>query len=76
MLLARRLGFAVLISIGCAAAPATQGSGGTAGTGGSGGVGGTGTGSNQPLTVYGRVASQATPSPGTCTDSVIVTVTY
>ena len=39
-------------------------------------VGGTGTGSNQPLTVYGRVASQATPSPGTCTDSVIVTVTY
>jgi spore coat protein U-like protein len=39
-------------------------------------VGGTGTGSNQPLTVYGRVASQATPSPGTYTDSVIVTVTY
>jgi len=44
MLLARRLGFAVLISLGCAAAPATGGSGGSAGTGGSAGVGGTGTG--------------------------------
>jgi spore coat protein U-like protein len=39
-------------------------------------VGGTGTGSNQALTVYGRVAAQATPSPGAYTDSVIVTVTY
>jgi spore coat protein U-like protein len=39
-------------------------------------VAGTGTGSNQALTVYGRVASQTTPSPGTYTDSVIVTVTY
>jgi spore coat protein U-like protein len=39
-------------------------------------VAGTGTGSNQPLTVYGRVASQTTPSPGTYTDSVVVTVTY
>jgi len=39
-------------------------------------VGGTGTGSSQPLTVYGRVASQTTPSPGAYADSVIVTVTY
>jgi spore coat protein U domain-containing protein, fimbrial subunit CupE1/2/3/6 len=39
-------------------------------------VGGTGAGSNQSLTVYGRVASQTTPSPGTYTDSVVVTVTY
>jgi spore coat protein U-like protein len=39
-------------------------------------VGGTGAGSNQALTVYGRVASQTTPSPGTYADSVVVTVTY
>jgi spore coat protein U-like protein len=39
-------------------------------------IGGTGTGSNQPLTVYGRVAAQATPSPGNYTDAVVVTVTY
>jgi spore coat protein U-like protein len=39
-------------------------------------VGGTGTGSSQPLTVYGRVASQTTPSPGSYADSVVVTVTY
>jgi spore coat protein U-like protein len=39
-------------------------------------VAGTGSGSNQALTVYGRVASQTTPSPGTYTDSVVVTVTY
>jgi spore coat protein U-like protein len=39
-------------------------------------VAGTGTGGNQALTVYGRVASQTTPSPGTYTDSVVVTVTY
>jgi spore coat protein U-like protein len=43
---------------------------------GSNTVGGTGTGSGQALTVYGRVASQTTPSPGTYTDSVVVTVTY
>jgi spore coat protein U-like protein len=45
-------------------------------TSGTNTVGGTGTGSNQALTVYGRVASQTTPSPGTYTDSVVVTVTY
>jgi spore coat protein U-like protein len=45
-------------------------------TSGTNTVGGTGTGSNQALSVYGRVASQNTPSPGTYTDSVVVTVTY
>ena len=45
-------------------------------TSGTNTVGGTGTGSNQALSVYGRVASQSTPSPGTYTDSVVVTVTY
>ena len=37
---------------------------------------GAGMGTPQVLTVYGRVASQTTPSPGTYNDSVIVTVTY
>jgi spore coat protein U-like protein len=37
---------------------------------------GTGTGSGQALTVYGRVGSQTTPSPGAYSDSVVVTVTY
>ena len=36
----------------------------------------TGTGSGQALTVYGRVGSQTTPSPGSYSDSVVVTVTY
>jgi spore coat protein U-like protein len=45
-------------------------------TAGTNTVAGTGNGSNQALTVYGRVASQTTPSPGTYTDSVVVTVTY
>jgi spore coat protein U-like protein len=39
-------------------------------------IAGTRTGGNQALTVYGRVASQTTPTPGTYTDSVVVTVTY
>ena len=39
-------------------------------------IGGTGSGSNQALTVYGRVTAQTTPSPGAYTDSVVVTVTY
>lgn len=45
---------------------------------GSGGqaVTGTGTGSAQQLTVYGRVPAQATPAPGTYSDTVVVTVTY
>jgi spore coat protein U-like protein len=37
---------------------------------------GTGSGSGQALTVYGRVGSQTTPSPGAYSDSVVVTVTY
>ena len=37
---------------------------------------GTGTGSTQTQTVYGRVAAQTTPAPGTYTDSVVVTVGY
>ncbi|CAN0652670.1 Spore coat protein u [Nitratireductor aquimarinus] len=39
-------------------------------------VPGTGSGSGQVLTVYGRVPPQTTPSPGTYTDTVVVTVTY
>jgi spore coat protein U-like protein len=39
-------------------------------------VSGTGNGSNQPITVYGRVAPQATPAPATYTDTVVVTVTF
>ena len=37
---------------------------------------GAGTGVTQTQTVYGRVAGQATPAPGTYTDSVVVTVGY
>ena len=37
---------------------------------------GTGSGTSQSLTVYGRVPAQATPSPGTYSDTVVVTVTY
>jgi len=37
---------------------------------------GTGTGVTQTQTVYGRVATQTTPAPGTYTDSVVVTVGY
>jgi len=37
---------------------------------------GTGTGTTQNQTVYGRVAAQTTPAPGTYTDSVVVTVGY
>lgn len=39
-------------------------------------VGGTGNGLAQPLTVYGRVPPQVTPTPGVYTDSIVVTVTY
>ena len=39
-------------------------------------VTGTGVGSNQALTVYGRVPAGISPAPGTYTDSAIVTVTY
>jgi spore coat protein U-like protein len=37
---------------------------------------GTGTGVTQTQTVYGRVAAQTTPAPGSYTDSVVVTVGY
>lgn len=36
----------------------------------------TGTGLAQTHTVYGRVPAQSTPSPGTYTDTIVVTVTY
>jgi spore coat protein U-like protein len=39
-------------------------------------VAGTGTGNNQSYTVYGLIPSQATPAPGTYTDTITVTVTY
>ena len=45
-------------------------------TSGTNTVSGTGSGSNQALTVYGRVAAQTTPSPGVYSDSVILTLTY
>ena len=48
---------------------------GDAGTPGST-VAGTGTGLAQPLTVYGRVPPQTTPSAGVYTDTVVVTITY
>jgi len=37
---------------------------------------GTGSGLAQMFTVYGRVPAQTTPSPGTYSDTVVVTVTY
>jgi spore coat protein U-like protein len=37
---------------------------------------GTGSGLTQTLTVYGRVPAQATPSPGTYSDTVVVTISY
>ena len=39
-------------------------------------VAGTGTGADQSYTVYGRVPPQNTPSVGTFTDTVTITVTY
>ena len=36
----------------------------------------TGSGASQPITVYGRVPAQATPSPGLYSDTIVVTVTY
>jgi spore coat protein U-like protein len=35
-----------------------------------------GSGASQSYTVYGRVTAQATPAPGTYSDTVTVTVTY
>lgn len=37
---------------------------------------GTGTGNNEEVIVYGRVPSQTTPSPGTYTDTVQVTIAW
>jgi spore coat protein U-like protein len=37
---------------------------------------GTGTGSNQNITVYGRIPPQTAPIVGTFTDTVVVTVTF
>jgi spore coat protein U-like protein len=37
---------------------------------------GTGTGLTQSVPVYGRVPPQATPRPGTYSDTVVVTVIY
>jgi spore coat protein U-like protein len=37
---------------------------------------GTGTGSNQPITVYGRIPPQTAPAPATFQDTVTATVTY
>ena len=39
-------------------------------------IAGTGNGAAQSLTLYGRVTPQTTPTPGTYTDTVTVTVTY
>ncbi|MDR5823177.1 spore coat protein U domain-containing protein [Caballeronia sp. LZ043] len=46
------------------------------GTNGTSIASGTGTGSNQSITVYGRVPPQTTPSAGTYTDTIIATITY
>lgn len=43
---------------------------------GSNTVAATGTGLAQSHTIYGRVSPQATPGPGTYTDTIVVTVTY
>lgn len=52
--------------------------GGTSTTGGSGGINGAGTGANQNLTVYGRIAAgTAVPTVlGNYSDTVLITVTY
>lgn len=39
-------------------------------------VASTGTGAAQPFTVYGRVPTQNTPTPGTYNDIITVTLTY
>lgn len=39
-------------------------------------VSGTGTGTAQSLNVYGRIPPQATPSPATYNDTIVVTLTY
>jgi len=39
-------------------------------------VGGTGDGTDQTLTVYGRVPAQATPAPATYDDTITATITF
>jgi spore coat protein U-like protein len=39
-------------------------------------IAGTGTGLAQSFTVYGRVPAQSTPSPGTYSDTVVLTISY
>ncbi len=39
-------------------------------------VSGTGSGANQSLTVYGRVPASQSPTPGSFTDTVVVTLSY
>jgi spore coat protein U-like protein len=39
-------------------------------------ISGAGTGSQQTLTIYGRIPAQATPAAATYSDMVTVTVTY
>jgi spore coat protein U-like protein len=46
------------------------------GTAGVNTAAGTGSGLGQAFTVYGRVPTQITPSPGTYADTIVVTVTY
>jgi spore coat protein U-like protein len=46
------------------------------GTAGANLVSGTGTSASQPYSVYGLVPAQATPPPGTYTDTIVVSVTY
>jgi spore coat protein U-like protein len=46
------------------------------GTSGTSAVGAVGTGSVQTYTVYGLVAAQATPAPGSYTDVITATITY
>jgi len=46
------------------------------GSGGSAPVAGTGSGSNQSLTIYGRLPSLTGALPGTYSDTVTVTITY
>jgi len=46
------------------------------GTAGTAPISGVGTGSGQSYTVYGRVAAQSTPAPGSYTDVITATITY
>ena len=45
-------------------------------TSGTNTLGGTGSGITQSLPVYARIPPQNTPTPGTYSDTIVVTVTY